>query len=59
MTNAVVVKEEPMEEDIEEEVATYSIEISPEEAADAQVKLEEVMFDWSDKEDNGDGENSN
>ena len=49
-----------MEEDIEEEVATYSIEISPEEAADAQVKLEEViMFDWSDKEDNGDGENSN
>ena len=58
MTNAVVVKKEPMEEDIEEEVATYSIEISPEETADAQVKLEEVL-DWSDKEDNGDGENSN
>ena len=44
VANAVVIKEEPIEEDNDEEVATYSLKISPEEAA--QVKLEEVMFDW-------------
>ena len=46
--NVVVIKEEPIEEDTdqEEEVPPYSIDVSPEEAADAQVKLDEVMFDW-------------
>ena len=54
VANAVVIKEEP----IEEEVATYSIDVSSKAAADAQVKLEEV-FNWSDKEKEEDDENSN
>ena len=50
--NVVVIKEEPsIEEDTDqEEVPAYSIDVSPEEAADAQVKLEEVMFDWPSNE---------
>jgi len=49
--NVVVIKEEPIEEGTDqEEVPAYSIDVSPEEAADAQVKLEEVMFDWPSNE---------
>ena len=51
-TNAVViVKEEIMEQDSDyEEFPAYSLEISPEAAADVKVKLEEI-FDWSGQED--------
>ena len=45
MSNAVVIKEEPIEEDIdEEEVSAYSIEVSAEAAAEVPIKLEK-MFD--------------
>ena len=40
----VVIKEEPIEEDIDEEKDfTFSMDITTEEAADAKVKLEEVF----------------
>ena len=53
----VIIKEEPIvEEDIdEEEDFIFSMEITPEEAADAKVILEEV-FDWSDTEHADDGD---
>ena len=58
MATLVAIKEEPSEENIEEEeVATYSIEVSAEAAADAQVKLEE-MFNWSNQEDADDDGNN-
>jgi len=52
----VIIKEEPIEEDIdEEEDFTFFMEKNPEEAADAKVTLEEV-FDWSDTEHADDGD---
>ena len=49
VANAVVIKEEPIDEDSYEVYPSTSIDVSPEAAADAQVKLEE-MFNWSGKE---------
>ncbi len=49
VANAVLIKEEPTDEYSYEEYPSTSIDISPEAAADAQVKLEE-MFNWSGKE---------
>ena len=51
VTNVAMIKEEPIEEGIdeEEEVPAYSIDVSPEAAADAKVKLE--VFNWSSKTD--------
>ena len=49
VSNAVVIKEEPIDEDSYEVYPSTSIDISPEAAADAQVKLEE-MFNWSSNE---------
>ena len=57
VSNAVVIKEEPIDEDSYEVYPSTSIDISPEAAADAQVKLEE-MFDWSDKENDTEDEHS-
>ena len=57
--NAVVIKEESIEENIEEkEVATYSIEVSAEAAAAVPIKLEEVLFDWPGNENDDDDGNS-
>ena len=43
MANAVVIKEEPIEEDSEEEKPTYSIKVSAEAVAAVPIKLEEVF----------------
>ena len=53
VTNVAMIKEALIEKDIDEEeqVPAYSIDVSPEAAADAQVKLEVKMFDWSVQED--------
>ena len=53
VANAVLIKEELIvQEDSYEVYPSTSIHISPEAAADAQVKLEE-MFNWSGKENDG------
>ena len=61
MTNTVVIKQEPIEEDIEddeeEEVPAYPI-VDNKEVANVPIKLEEVMFDWSVKGNNGDDDGS-
>jgi hypothetical protein len=57
LANAVVMKQEPIEMDNDEEVANYSLKISPEEAV--QVKLEEVMIDWPFNKNDDDDGNSN
>ena len=58
MTNAVVIKEEPMEEDIdeEEEVPAYPI-VDNKEVANVPIKLEK-LFDWSVKGNDGDDDGS-
>ena len=58
MTNTVVLKQEPIEEDIEdeeEEVPAYPI-VDNEEVANVPIKLEELV-DWSgiEKQENDDG----
>ena len=57
VSNAILIKDEPIDEDSYEVYPSTSIDISPEAAADAQVKLEE-MFDWSDKENDTEDEHS-
>ena len=49
VSNAILIKDEPIDEDSYEVYPSTSIDISPEAAADAQVKLEE-MFNWSGNE---------